>query len=372
MQRIACDARLGWQAKCEALGLSFHSIDGLYWNEAAAYVFSQAQADQLQSACAEVHRLCLEAVDWIICEQHFAPFRLSSLAIHAIQASWQRRDPSLYGRFDFSWAGSGEPKLLEYNADTPGGLLESGLVQGQWQQDAFPQAGQFNHLHELLVQRWHAISGASTWHFCAMGGHIEDEVNARYLQRTAIEAGLNTRYLPIEQIGFDTYRQSFVDADNQPISHCNKLYPWEWLAQDAFAEHIEPSGIRFLEPAWKLLLSSKALLPILWQLFPGHPNLLPASFSNDLPVPHVRKPLYSRQGCNIQIVAGQHSLRSAGPYAKGTSIYQAFAPLPNFSGRYPLLGCWMVGDTPAALGIREDHSLITRETCHFVPHLIEG
>lgn len=372
MRRIACTPRPDWQAHCERVGLSFHSIDGTYWNEAASYLLTPDQAARLEQVADELHQRCLQAVEWIIGEQHFAPFRLSPLAIKAIQASWQRGDPSLCGRFDFSWNGSGEPKLLEYNADTPGCLLESGLVQRHWQQQVFPQHTQFNQLHESLVQRWQAMPAATLWHFTALHGHIEDEVNAQYLQATAREAGLDTDYLPIEQIGLDLQQRCFVDLQNRPIRHCSKLYPWEWLAKDSFAEQIEPTGIRFVEPAWKLLLSSKALLPILWQLFPDHPNLLPASFGNDLAMPYVRKPLYSRKGCNIQIVAAQHSLHSTGPYARGSYIQQAFAPLAEFDGRFPLLGVWMVGDQVAGLGIREDHSLITRDSAHFVPHLIEA
>lgn len=372
MRRTASPPRPDWQARCEEAGLSFHSVGGLYWNESATYCFTTAQIHTLRAASVELHQRCLDAVDWVIRERHYAPFRLPDLALRAIEASWRRRDPGLYGRFDFSWAGEGPPKLLEYNADTPGSLLESGLLQQQWQQQVHPGAGQFNQIFDMLVRRWQALPPAPMWHFTAMRGHVEDEVNVRHLQETARAAGLQTCYLPLEDIGYDMQRGCFVDTQLRTISHCCKLYPWEWLVQDAFAEYIESSGISFVEPAWKLLMSSKALLPILWQLFPEHPNLLPASFRADLQHPYVRKPLYSRQGCNIQIVAGANSLHSSGPYASGDVIHQAYAPLPAFDGRYPLLGVWMVGDEPAGLGIREDHSLITRQTCHFVPHLIDG
>ena len=35
--------------------------------------------------------------------------------------------------------------------------------------------------------------------------------------------------------------------------------------------------IQILEPLWTLVTSSKAILPILWRLFPHHPRLLAAS-----------------------------------------------------------------------------------------------
>ena len=39
------------------------------------------------------------------------------------------------------------------------------------------------------------------------------------------------------------------------------------------------SQTRFIEPGWRVLLNSKGLLPVLWELFPDHPNLLPAYWS---------------------------------------------------------------------------------------------
>ena len=36
------------------------------------------------------------------------------------------------GRFDLAWDGVNDPKMLEYNADTPSILLESGPIQKEW------------------------------------------------------------------------------------------------------------------------------------------------------------------------------------------------------------------------------------------------
>jgi len=46
-------------------------------------------------------------------------------------------------------------------------------------------------------------------------------------------------------------------------------------------------------------------------------------------------------------------------------------PLPHFAGGYPLIGSWVIGDRPSGIGIREDATLITRDTARFVPHIIE-
>ena len=38
----------------------------------------------------------------------------------------------------------------------------------------------------------------------------------------------------------------------------------------------------FIEPLWKLIMSNKAILPLLWEMFPNHPNLVPAYYDSPL------------------------------------------------------------------------------------------
>ncbi len=134
--------------RCEDVGFAFHSDDGVYWDESAAYEFDAAQVDRLEAVTEELHQLALQAVDWIVEGERFHPFGLGPTAIEEIVRSWRRRDPSLFVRFDLSWDGIGEPKLLKYNADTPTSPLESSVVQWFWLQDTLLSADQFNSLHE--------------------------------------------------------------------------------------------------------------------------------------------------------------------------------------------------------------------------------
>ena len=124
-----------------------------------------------------------------------------------------------------------------------------------------------------------------------------------------------------------------------------------------------------MEPAWRTVLNSKGLLPVLWELFPGHPNLLPAYGSSEplSGVPYVSKPIQSREGANISIVGVNDGYSTSGPYG-GARIYQAYTPLFNSDGRRAVIGAWMVGDKPAGLSVREDRTPITGSGSQFVPH----
>jgi glutathionylspermidine synthase len=194
----------------------------------------------------------------------------------------------------------------------------------------------------------------------------------QYLGATAIEAGCRSKFVPIEVIGWDTGRRVFVDLDGLPMRSIFKLYPWEWLTQEEFGGHIARSGALFIEPAWKMLLSNKAILAVLWEMFPGHENLLP-SFLDPAPLgdrPSVRKPLLGREGANVAIWDGARvTAETDGPYIDSGYLYQAFAPPPSFGAVQCNIGAWIVGDTCHGMGIREDDGMIMGNLSRFVPHV---
>ena len=152
-----------------------------------------------------------------------------------------------------------------------------------------------------------------------------------------------------------------------------KLYPWEWMLDDEFGRHAveQLPETLWIEPLWKTLLSNKALLAVLWEMYPGHPNLLPAYVDD----PHelteyVRKPKLGREGANIEIVGPDFRTETPGIYGEEGYVYQLLDPLPEFDAMRPVLGAWIVGDESAGLGIRETAGLITDDGAAFVPHRI--
>jgi glutathionylspermidine synthase len=111
-------------------------------------------------------------------------------------------------------------------------------------------------------------------------------------------------------------------------------------------------------------------------LFPRHPHLLPAFFEDDPRVAElghsfVRKPLYSREGANVELIEeGMTLVEQKGPYGAEGYIRQALAPLPNFAGQFPVLGSWLIDHVPCGLSVREDNNLVTSNTSRFLPHAI--
>lgn len=374
MKRHICNPRPDWRQKVEEKGLTYHSHEnGPYWDESACYELTAPEVDTLEQAAHVLHYLCIDAAEAVIKNNWWQRLGIPAAAVPAILRSWERDDFSLYGRFDLAFDGVGAPKLLEYNADTPTALVEAAVTQWFWLQDTRPGADQFNSIHERLIEAWRRWVG-TTIHFSSIKENAEDEQTVLYLRDTCEQAGVTTRSVHVEDIGWSAKQKCFVDETISKVTHCFKLYPWEWMWHEEFGPHLTHDAVQFIEPTWKMLLSNKGLLPVLWELFPEHPNLLPAYESSDaLGARYIRKPKLSREGANLTWVDGGVTVEeTAGDYGEEGYVYQAVAEPLNFEGNHPVFGVWMVDHEPAGLGIREDRSRITGNLSRFVPHFFRS
>jgi len=384
MMRESVSPRPDWQRRCEDAGFAFHSVGGKYWDESACYRFSADEVDVLEAAAEELHGLCRQACERVVRDGRYAELAIPERFAPYVEQSWRRGDPSLFGRFDFAWDGSGPPKLLEYNADTPTALVEASVAQWFWLQDvkgsaAGPgaEADQFNSLHEKLIERWgglrEALDPGSVVYFGCIREHEEDYGNLTYLRDTAIQAGLATRSMFIEDLGWDASASEFVDLRGNAVQAMFKLYPWEWMVREAFGPKLLEDSCRWIEPPWKMLLSNKAMLVVLWELFPGHPNLLPC-YRDAAPLAggdYVRKPIFAREGENVVLRRKAGPVIAPGTYGAEGWVFQQYAPLARFGDNHAVIGAWIVGERAAGMGVREDDSPITRNTSRFVPHYFE-
>lgn len=418
MRRVPIDPRPGWQQTVASQGLVFATTtgdDGIerpWWHEQAYYELDMSEVDLLEDATARLHEMSLEAARFLATGA-MGTLGIPPLGFEVVQESLRAMDageaPSLYGRLDLRWDGVQPPKLLEYNADTPTGLLEASVVQWFWLEDRFPELDQWNSLHERLVLGWQQMRGhladAPVWF-----AHHEDEetgeelLTVSYLRDTAEQAGLSTAGTTMGDIGWDAGNWCFVGRRGvggqggdlwTPMRTCFKLYPWELMLAESFGAHVEarPSparGTTWIEPPWKSLLSNKALLAALWHLYPDHELLLPAYLDG----PHgmdawVAKPLHGREGDGIRVHApGIEIDPPPSGYGPEGHCWQQWAPLPEFTGpdgvigtpgvtgevrsNKVVLGSWLVDGHPAGLGIRESDGWVTDTSARFVPHVIRA
>jgi glutathionylspermidine synthase len=379
VHRVEAAGRANWQTTVEEQGFIFHSLDVPYWYEDAHYTFSTHDIDLVEVATLELHARCLDAVDFVIARRRYSDFGIPERAVPLIEASWKEGAPTLYGRFDLAFDGTRQPIMLEYNADTPTSLLEAAVIQWGWLKDMHDSSDQFNSIHEKLIARWKAITprlhGKNLYFACA--DSVEDTMTTAYVRACAAQAGLGSKLLSMSDIVYDHRKKQFVDPDHVPIRNMFKLYPWEWMIHERFGAYLGAgaSSTSWIEPAWKMILSNKAILAVLWELFPKHPNLV-ASFLGSAHQlrNYAKKPLLSREGANVTLVRAGHETVSGldRGYGEEGFVYQEMVSIKTFGGMTPVVGSWIVGDEAAGIGIREAVGAITDNLSRFVPHLIDG
>lgn len=386
MIRIAIEPRPNWQERLESAGCFYHSIDGEpYWREDAAHELSAAEIDAIEDATAELHGMCLDLVRDAVERQDFSGYGFPDEVKAVVTDSWDRGDKALFGRFDLGMAegddGATIIKLYEYNADTPTSLPEASIWQWHSAEDRdWPD--QFNSIHEKLVAAWRERFpiGGERVHFIAQGGdEHEDWGNLHYLLETAVEAGIEGTSVSVEHVGYSSGANEFVDARDRPIATAVKLYPWEHMMADEFGWHVRNAFTRWINPPWTMLLSTKALLPKLYEKFYGHALLLPAHIEVGDRKPAwggrwARKPMLGREGANISVMGGGvgFQARINPAYDKHGYVLQQWFDTPRYDGFRPVIGSWVVNGEPAGIGIREERGEVTTNASCFVPHYFTG
>jgi len=382
-----------WRAKCAAIDFTYavHDDGRPYWDESACYRLTPFAARELENATRELHARCMDAVARVVnSEELMLKLGIPAALFPRIRASWNGQYPSIYGRFDLMYDGRSPPKLLEYNAETPTLLIESGIAQRTWLQDMVARAslpgrvGQFNELESSLAEVWRLTKSegkvtGDLIHFACLAGHQEDMKNRALMERHAREAGFRTKAINMEDIRWDDARQCFQDPDGVKITTCWKLYPLEWMAADALA-HTATADTLWIEPAWKLILSSKGILPLLWEMFPNHANLIPAAWDESVArswgTRYVSKPLQGREGQMTTV----HESNGSPVFHRGVReddpdsvhglgarlIYQQFVSPPTMMGQLPPTTTPIVSpksasapSPPGGIVVKADPPLIT-------------
>ncbi|WP_445493481.1 glutathionylspermidine synthase family protein [Photorhabdus sp. SF281] len=388
MLQIPTTPRHDWKVRAKEFGFGFHTIDDEpYWMEDRYYQFTLRQIEEhIEAPTEEIHQLGLQAVERVVSsDKLMAKFQIPETMWSLVRESWERKDPSLYSRLDFAYDGKNPAKLLEFNSDTPTSIYELGFFSWLWLEDKVDRgevpryADQFNLLQELLVDRFYELKPFlpfNTLHFACCKDTEEDRGTVKYMADCAKDAGIHTEFVYVEDIGLSECGK-FTDNNSKIIDSIFKLYPWEFMFREEYAQHLKTADVNWFEPMWKCITSNKSILPLLWKMFPGHPNLLESYFADDPKAKclthYVIKPIFSREGSNISIHKnGKIIEKVGGPYGQEGYIVQQYSPLPKFGDNHVLIGSWLINDRPAGLSVREDVGLITKDTSLCVPHIILG
>jgi len=379
LRRVRIRPRPDWTDQADHLGYTYYRNDdgSNAWREDVRYEFDHAALSLIAKTAESLHRLCLELLADIIPRPGgLDAFHIPRAAQDVVRDSWYRGDPFLLGRFDLAW-GDGQPKLIEYNADTPATLPESTLMQTAWHVECGDTHAQAPLDSAAIVDRLTALYKGGhldrVVHIVPYPDNLEDIVHARFYERWVAQAGLEPIHCALRDLEISTGGQLLYQG--VIVRSMIRMYPWELMFRDEGVRHLRSCKCHFLNPPWTSLLSNKALLPALWERFPGHPNLLEASTSPDRlrvvpPDFVVEKPIHARGGENIRILDSNGVLHAeGGSYGDYPKIYQKFAD-HRIDGVTASIGAWIIGKRFGGVTMRESADTVIRHSSPIVPHIV--
>lgn len=380
------------QTLMEEVGMTWHTdLDGQPYIADEIVQVTEAETEAYYTAANALYDMYVEAAQHVIDNDLFLALDIPYNLIDPIRRSWGNDHRHLYGRFDFAGGVDGLPiKLIEFNADTPTSLFETAIVQ--WallKANGMNEAAQFNTVYDSLVKNFQRLvtgeadpqtfGDAYNYQnilFSSMRDLPEDERTVRFLQQMANDAGFQTDFCYMDEVGFLEQEGIFNPAGTR-FDYWFKLYPWEDIA-------LQTDGINgildditrntdtvILNPAYTLLFQSKGMMKVLYDLFPDSPYLLETRTEVLQGQKQVAKKMFGREGANTVIydAAGNILKSIPGEYDRYRTIYQAFADYPqDAQGRSYQAGVFFAWEA-CGLGFRRGGEILDNLS-KFVAHRV--
>ena len=359
-------------------------------------VVSETEAEKYFDAANELYEMYIAAAQHVIDNERYAELGIPVNLIELIEESWENdANWHIYGRFDISGGIDGKPiKLIEFNADTATCIPETAVVQwASLKANYLDESQQFNTLYETFVEKFRELhlqnpSFEKTLLISTMKGFPEDETNMQVLGEAAKEAGFKVVFDFIENVEFSAnegiFKQNPENGNFMKYDFWFKLIPWEYIGWDEpelaqiLTEISKNKKAVILNPAYTLLFQSKAILKVLWELYPNHPLLLETSYQSILGKTCVEKVLFGREGANVRIItpSGTTETSTEGEYFEQKTVFQEYTEfIKDTAGNsreafHYQAGVFFVGEA-CGLGFRKGGKILDNKA-QFCGHLIEG
>ena len=313
--------------------------------------------------------------------------------------------PTLIGRFDFARTAAGL-KMLEFNADTPTGVVEAYCANGEvcrFFGRKNPNDGCAAHITEAFAQGVEVYKEigypVDQVVFSALEWHTEDAGTVEYLKQ---QSGLKACFTPLKDLRVYRDRLCMVmDREIVPVDVWHRLHPFCILSEEKDAEGY-PTGAHVLDiiarkklavlnPPSALIAQTKALQALIWNLYEAREFFNPAEreviSSYMLPTylenrfegicPYVTKPILGREGGSVSIYDTDGTLLHQSPdqsYQKQMMVFQKFVEMETITVEtiegqrrgFPVWGSFLIGGKASAVNVRVG-DCITDDLAYFLP-----
>lgn len=144
----------------------------------------------------------------------------------------------------------------------------------------------------------------------------DESYHTLYFKTFVEEAGFKCKI--VEDLTTLSFKNGFiVDNEGNQVKIAWKTWSYDTLFSRWKGEQLRTEGdvrlqdvllnsnVKVFEPLWTAITGNKALYPVLWQLFPNHPNLLCTKWELDdylIKVGYAQKAINGRGGYNIDLI----------------------------------------------------------------------
>ncbi|AFC31935.1 hypothetical protein PM3016_5220 [Paenibacillus mucilaginosus 3016] len=340
-------------------------------------------------------------------EELWRELGLPEAAFGAIRLRFDGEKATLIGRFDFAETPQGL-KMLEFNSDTPTGIVEAFHVNGRvcaayGARD--PNAGCAAMLPKAFGRMLdlYRTAGYPAEHifFSALDWHEEDAGTTKYLLANSSLEG--AQFVPLADLrvqGERLWAEKPGEGEPVPVDILYRLHAIEKLAEDRdtdgypTGEHvlrlIAERKLAVINPPSGFAAQTKALQALIWNLHQAGefyteeeheaisrymlPTYLEPAFAEGSA--YVSKPILGREGSGVTIYEKGAAAEASGDeeYGHQPMVYQQYAPLPEvevetLAGPYRgslLWGCFLIDGQGSAVVARVG-GRITGNLSYYLP-----
>lgn len=315
------------------------------------------------------------------------------------KATFQRKHPALYGRYDACFDPVTEQLqgIYEFNGDTPVMLFESVNLQARFAEEL--GTDQYNNWWEIFQHRFgdkyqNVAVACST-------DYVEDMATCETIAQAFEEANRTgyVSFLDLKELDFDHMNPSkpwVASGSYRAFDAVYILNPWEEMIENfpAMLNNWERwiDNVHLFEPAWRWFFAHKGMTALCYELVQVNKDfrerhmlarmfLLPTYLKSEverypfLKKEHlVEKPVIGRLSNNIRIWQhGELVSDTGGYYSEENTVFQKYTP-PHKAhperGSF-ILGMWMCGEHSASLCAREfDTEVLSIANERWIPHIV--
>ncbi|PXL52570.1 bifunctional glutathionylspermidine amidase/synthase [Klebsiella variicola] len=391
-----------WLNEKDPLQKAYVAANGHFINQDPYQYFtiSESAEQELIKATNELHLMYLHATDKVMKDDNLlALFDIPKILWPRLRLSWQRRRHHMItGRMDFCMDERGL-KVYEYNADSASCHTEGGLILEQWLKQGYYGTGHnpAEGLLDELAGAW-KHSRARPFVHIMQDKDLEENYHAKFIQRSLTQAGFESKILfGLDELRWDAAGQ-LIDADGRLVNCVWKTWAWETAIEQVREVSADEYGavpirtghpqnevrlidvllrpeVLVFEPLWTVIPGNKAILPVLWSLFPHHRYLLDTDFVvNDelAKTGYAVKPISGRCGNNIDLIGPQDEVldKTSGQFVDRKNIYQQLWCLPKVDGKYIQVCTFTVGGNYGGTCLRGDSSLVVKKESDIEPLIV--